>query len=126
MQLENIATTGYARTNGNPSLTLTVTKTSDGNTVQTAQAVEKALNEAAAAHPDQISVTVVQDLSNFIVESQDGLLREGGLGALFAIVTIFLFLFSVRSTLVAAISIPLSDPERARADAGRRDLPSTS
>jgi hydrophobic/amphiphilic exporter-1 (mainly G- bacteria), HAE1 family len=108
VQLENIATTGYARTNGNPSLTLTVTKTSDGNTVQTAQAVEKALNDAAAAHPDQITVTVVQNLSNFIVESQDGLLREGGLGALFAIVTIFLFLFSVRSTLVAAISIPLS------------------
>ena len=45
---------------------------------------------------------------SFILESQDGLLREGGLGALFAVLTIFLFLFSLRSTLVAAISIPLS------------------
>ena len=54
-------------------------------------------------HPGTLTVTVVQNLSDFIVESQDGLLREGGLGALFAIVTIFLFLFSVRSTLVAAI-----------------------
>ena len=35
-------------------------------------------------------------------------MREGGLGALFAILTIFLFLFSLRATLVAAISIPLS------------------
>ncbi len=35
-------------------------------------------------------------------------MREGGLGAVFAIITIFLFLFSLRSTLVAAISIPLS------------------
>ena len=50
----------------------------------------------------------MQDLSSFILESQDGLLREGGLGALFAVLTIFLFLFSLRSTLVAAISIPLS------------------
>jgi HAE1 family hydrophobic/amphiphilic exporter-1 len=55
-----------------------------------------------------LTVTTVQNLSNFILESQDGLLREGGLGALFAIITIFLFLFSLRSTLVAAISIPLS------------------
>jgi HAE1 family hydrophobic/amphiphilic exporter-1 len=108
VQLDDIATTGYARTNGNPALTLTVTKTSTANTVEVAQAVEKALNDAQAAHPGTLTVTVVQNLSDFIVESQDGLLREGGLGALFAIVTIFLFLFSVRSTLVAAISIPLS------------------
>jgi HAE1 family hydrophobic/amphiphilic exporter-1 len=108
VELASVATTGYARTNGNPSLTLTVTKTSDANTVEVAQAVEDALNKGHDAHPNELNVTIVQDLSNFIVESQDGLLREGGLGALFAIITIFLFLFSVRSTLVAAISIPLS------------------
>ena len=44
----------------------------------------------------------------FIKESANGLVREGGLGALFAILTIFLFLFSIRATVVAAISIPLS------------------
>ncbi|HEY5519460.1 MAG TPA: efflux RND transporter permease subunit [Candidatus Limnocylindrales bacterium] len=106
--LESVPTTGFARTNGNPSLTLTITKTSTANTVQVAQAVEKVLDDATAAHSDVLTVTTVQNLSSFILESQDGLLREGGLGALFAIITIFLFLFSVRSTLVAAISIPLS------------------
>jgi len=106
--LERVATTGYARTNGQPSLTLTVTKSSSANTVQVARDVEQALADAQARHPNEITVRTVQDLSSFIVESQDGLLREGGLGALFAIVTIFLFLFSLRSTLVAAISIPLS------------------
>ncbi|MEP7361303.1 MAG: efflux RND transporter permease subunit, partial [Chloroflexota bacterium] len=108
VSVDQVATTGYARTNGNPSLTLTVTKTSSGNTVQVARAVQQVLDDAAARHPGEISVVTVQDLSSFIVESQDGLLREGGLGALFAILTIFLFLFSLRSTLVAAISIPLS------------------
>ena len=63
---------------------------------------------AEATYSETISINVVQDLSTFILESQDGLLREGGLGALFAVLTIFLFLFSLRSTLVAAISIPLS------------------
>ena len=108
VELARVAATGYARTNGQPSLTLTVTKTSSANTVQVAREVEEALAEAQARHPAEITVRTVQDLSTFILESQDGLLREGGLGALFAILTIFLFLFSLRSTFVAAVSIPLS------------------
>jgi hydrophobic/amphiphilic exporter-1 (mainly G- bacteria), HAE1 family len=101
-------TTGYGRTDGNPSLSLSVTKTSDANTVLVAEAVREKLDEIAARHADTMQVTIVSDLSDFITESTDGLLREGGLGALFAVITIFLFLFSLRSTIVAAISIPLS------------------
>jgi hydrophobic/amphiphilic exporter-1 (mainly G- bacteria), HAE1 family len=103
-----VPTTGYARTNGEPSLTLTVTKTSAANTVSVAEAVEERLAEFSDLHSDILVITTVSDLSTFIKESQDGLLREGGLGALFAILTIFLFLRSIRSTLVAAVSIPLS------------------
>ena len=73
-----------------------------------AEAVQEKLDEIAARNADTITVTTVSDLSDFIEESTEGLLREGGLGAVFAILTIFLFLWSVRSTLVAAISIPLS------------------
>jgi HAE1 family hydrophobic/amphiphilic exporter-1 len=101
-------TTGFARTDGVPSLTLTVTKTSNANTVEVADAVSLKLEEIGAANADTVKVTVISDLSVFIKESRDGLLKEGGLGALFAILTIFLFLFSIRSTLVAAVSIPLS------------------
>src|SRR4029078_11843844 len=64
--------------------------------------------EIAANHTQELTVTTVQDLSVFIKESRDGLLREGGLGAVVAILTIFLFLLSLRATIVAAISIPLS------------------
>jgi HAE1 family hydrophobic/amphiphilic exporter-1 len=103
-----VPTTGYARTDGIPSITLTVTKTSNANTVEVADAVTAELATLQAANPDTVKITVISDLSNFVKESRDGLLREGGLGALFAILTIFLFLFSLRSTLVAAVSIPLS------------------
>ena len=108
VELVDVATTGFARTNGNPSLSLSVTKTSDANTVLVAEAVQAKLDEIAARHPGTIMVTTVSDLSDFIKESTDGLIREGGLGAMFAVLTIFLFLWSLRSTLVAAISIPLS------------------
>jgi len=103
-----VATTGYARTNGVPSLTLTVTKTSTGNTVEVADAVTAELARIDAANTSTVDIKVISDLSTFIKDSRDGLLKEGGLGAFFAILTIFLFLFSVRSTLVAAVSIPLS------------------
>jgi HAE1 family hydrophobic/amphiphilic exporter-1 len=107
VELTGLATTGYARTNGSPALTLSVTKTSTANTVQVAEAVTEKLAEIGGRHAS-IRIDVVSDLSAFILESQDGLLREGGLGAIFAVLTIFLFLFSLRSTLVAAVSIPLS------------------
>ncbi len=108
VELAGVATTGYSRTNGEPSLTLTVTKTSAANTVSVARAVEAQLDEFEAENAGIVTITTVSDLSSFIEESQDGLVREGGLGALFAILTIFLFLGSLRSTLVAAVSIPLS------------------
>jgi HAE1 family hydrophobic/amphiphilic exporter-1 len=102
-----VATTGYARTNSEPSITVTVSKSSGANTVDVADRVQAELAAAQERNPDLVILTV-SDLSVFIKESRDGLLKEGGLGALFAILTIFLFLFSLRSTLVAAVSIPLS------------------
>jgi hydrophobic/amphiphilic exporter-1 (mainly G- bacteria), HAE1 family len=107
VELSSVATTGYARTDGNPSITLTISKASGANTVSVADAVTAALAAAQTRNPD-LRITTVSDLSNFIKESRDGLVREGGLGALFAILTIFLFLFSLRSTVVAAVSIPIS------------------
>ena len=108
VELDSIATTGYGRTNGQPALTLTVSKTSNANTVEVADAVQAKLSEIAARHAGVMTVSTVQDLSVFIKESRDGLLREGGLGAIFAVIVIFLFLLSLRATIVAAISIPLS------------------
>ncbi len=103
----SVPTTGYARTNGSASVTINVSKTSGANTVDVADRVSAALDAAQARNP-QLRITIVSDLSTFIKQSRDGLVREGGLGALFAVLTIFLFLFSLRSTLVAAMSIPLS------------------
>ena len=108
VDLAAVNTSGFSRTDGNPALTLSVTKTSGGNTVLVAEEVQAKLAEIAARHPGVIAVMTVSDLSSFIEESRDGLLKEGGLGALFAVITIFLFLASLRSTIVAAFSIPLS------------------
>jgi HAE1 family hydrophobic/amphiphilic exporter-1 len=108
VEIVGVATTGYARTDGKPALSLSVSKTSTANTVQVAEDVTAVLDELGAQYQDTVTVEVVSDLSTFIKESRDGLVKEGGLGALFAVLTIFLFLRSIRSTIVAAVSIPLS------------------
>lgn len=103
-----VASTGYSRTGGEPSVSISVSKTADGNTVAVSAAVEAAFENARDRLGDKVEIVTVYDSSTFIIESRDGLLKEGGLGAFFAVVVIFLFLLNVRSTLVAAVSIPLS------------------
>ena len=105
---EEVATTGYARINGSEALGLSVSKTSSANTVDVSEAVSEALEEIVAESEVDLSIEIVSDQADFIIESRDGLLNEGALGAVFAVLTIFFFLFSLRSTLVAALSIPLS------------------
>ena len=106
--LAGVPTTGFARYDAQPALSISVSKTAAANTVTVADEVTAKLNEIGAQHTAAVSVTVVTDLSTFIKQSTDGLLHEGATGAIFAILTIFLFLFSLRSTIVAAVSIPLS------------------
>src|SRR5699024_4768780 len=61
-----------------------------------------------SANGSDVEVTTILDQSVFIQDSIDSLVREAVLGAVFAIIVILVFLLSVRSTLVTAISIPMS------------------
>jgi HAE1 family hydrophobic/amphiphilic exporter-1 len=108
IETTQVANTGYGRINGREALGLSVSKTQSANTVEVTDAVTAALREIAGSSDVDLKIDVVSDQASFILESRDGLLREGGLGAVFAVLTIFFFLFSLRSTVVAAISIPLS------------------
>ncbi len=108
VSLAEVHTTGWSETNGTPGLTISVSKSADANTVTTAQDSIAAIEEFAAAHDAQVKHSIVTDSSIFILESIDALVKEGGLGAAFAVVVIFIFLLNLRSTIVAAVSIPLS------------------
>jgi hydrophobic/amphiphilic exporter-1 (mainly G- bacteria), HAE1 family len=108
VSLAEVHTTGWSETNGTPGLTVSVNKSAEANTVTTAQDTITAIEKFAEAHAGQVNHSIVTDSSIFILESIDALLKEGGLGAAFAVVVIFVFLLNLRSTIVAAVSIPLS------------------
>jgi HAE1 family hydrophobic/amphiphilic exporter-1 len=100
--------TSISRTNGEPSISIGITKTPDGNTVDISHEVNDLFAEIEEAAGQDASVSVVFDQAPFIEKSVEDLTTEGLLGLVFAVIVILVFLLSVRSTLVTALSIPLS------------------
>jgi HAE1 family hydrophobic/amphiphilic exporter-1 len=100
--------TGISRVNGEPALTIAVTKTPAGNTVAVSNLVQELIPDLEEAVGDGTEFTVVFDQAPFIEQSIEALATEGVLGLIFAVIVILVFLLSIRSTLVTAISIPAS------------------
>ncbi|MFM9591338.1 efflux RND transporter permease subunit [Streptomyces scabiei] len=96
------------RTNGEPSLAVMVTMDRNGSAVAISEAVEDKLADMRRDLGSGATVTVVSDQGPAVSKSIDGLTTEGALGLLFAVLVILVFLASIRSTLVTAVSIPLS------------------
>jgi len=100
--------TTAARLNGNPAVTLVVSKQSGENTVATADGVKARLKEIQATLPKDIKIEIINDQSLFIksaVRSLESHLIEG---SILAAVIIFIFLANVRTTLISAVAIPTS------------------
>ncbi|KII00020.1 hydrogenase expression protein [Streptomonospora alba] len=96
------------RTDGKPSLGVMITKTPDGNTVDISESVQGSIDEIEPMLGENAEITVVFDQAPFINDSIVAMAEEGGLGLLFAVAVILVFLLSIRSTLVTAVSIPVS------------------
>ena len=100
--------TSISRTNGLDSLGIQVTKTQDGNTVAISNGVEAKIDELTAKLGGNVEINTVFDQGPFVEKQLENLTIEGTLGLTFAILIILVFLGSIRSTLVTAISIPTS------------------
>ncbi|MFF7788738.1 efflux RND transporter permease subunit [Streptomyces sp. NPDC007991] len=96
------------RTDGKPSLAVTVTMDRDGSAVAISDAVQDKLPDLRGDLGSGATLTVVSDQGPAVSKSIKGLTTEGALGLLFAVLVILVFLASIRSTLVTAVSIPLS------------------
>jgi HAE1 family hydrophobic/amphiphilic exporter-1 len=100
--------TSISRTNGLDSLGIQVTKTQDGNTVAISNGVEAKIEELTDKLGGNVEINTVLDQGPFVEKQLENLTIEGTLGLTFAILIILVFLGSIRSTLVTAISIPTS------------------
>ena len=99
------------RINGEESVEIAVFKAADANTVTAAARVRTRLEELEQEYSGKrvpLFFQVVFDQSRFIEHSIDEVLNTAMIGGILAIIVLFLFLRSVKSTLIIALSIPLS------------------
>src|SRR5215510_442033 len=97
-----------ARLNGEPSVTLVVSKQSGQNTVAIADAVKERLGELSKTLPRGFRTQVVGDQSIFIKASIEAIQTHLIEGSILAAVVVFVFLWSFRSTVIAGLAIPTS------------------
>lgn len=100
--------TVMARTNGSPSVLISVQKQSGTNTVNVADQVKKAVTSMQEKLPPDVKVSVTNDSSVYIKDSVHDVLMALVFGGLLAVIITFLFLQNTRATLIGALAIPTS------------------
>ena len=94
--------------NGQPGVYISVTKQSGKNSVTVANAVYKKLDEIQEILPGDMSMQIVWDTTDSIRDTINTLLESAMQGLILAVLILFLFLKNFKSTIIIAISIPLS------------------
>lgn len=107
-----------SRTNGRQAINVSIIKEPEANTVEVTEAAREMLE--AAPIPSGLEIVIVEDQGPEIQEQIDVLLKEAGFGFLFAVTVVFIFMLTIRPTIVRglfttvrptvviALSIPLS------------------
>ncbi|HEY4321548.1 MAG TPA: efflux RND transporter permease subunit [Gemmatimonadales bacterium] len=96
------------RQNGQRGTYLTVLKNGKVSTLNIVDQVKKMVPKLRDLMPSDVTLTLLGDQSIFVRATISGVLREGVLAALLTAVMILVFLGSWRSTVIVAVSIPLS------------------
>lgn len=97
----------YTRLNGEPAAGLMITKQSDANTITTAKAVMERLRRVEKLYPN-LKFRVAYDQSEYVERSIDDLKVNAIIGGTLAVLILLFFLRNIRSTIVVALSIPIS------------------
>ena len=100
--------TNIVRVNGQRASLLTIQKTGNASTLDIISGIKAMLPRIQAQLPPELQIRPLADQSIFVRASIDGVLREGLIAAVLTGLMILIFLGSWRSTLIIAVSIPLS------------------
>ena len=100
--------TNIVRRDGRRGVLLTILKVGQASTLDIVKQVRDALPRIASTLPPELKIEPIGDQSLFVRAAVDGVVREAIIAACLTAVMILLFLGSWRSTLIIAVSIPLS------------------
>ena len=97
-----------ASLDGVTSVSVGIRKQAGANTIAVINNVKERMAEIQKQLPDDMKVAVIRDQSEFIETSLHAIEEHLVLGALFAAIIVFIFLWNFRSTFIAALAIPVS------------------
>ena len=104
----NSPQTNIVHVEGNRSVLLTILKNGTPSTLSIINGVKERLPSISEKLPDSFKILPVADQSIFVEAAVEGVVKEGVIAAVLTSLMILLFLGSWRSTVIIAISIPLS------------------
>ena len=104
----NIPQTNVVRFNGTRATMLDIIKSGNTSTLDVVQGIKNLLPRLAQTLPQGLNLQLLTDQSVLVTDSIDGVVREAAIAALLTAVMILIFLGDWRSTVIIAISIPLS------------------
>jgi multidrug efflux pump subunit AcrB len=100
--------TNIVRKDGQRGVLISVLKNGNSSTLNIVSGIRKLLPRVESALPPELKITPLSDQSVFVRGAVQGVIREAVIAAMLTAIMILLFLGSWRSTLIIAISIPLS------------------
>ncbi|MCP9625952.1 efflux RND transporter permease subunit [Rhodopseudomonas palustris] len=100
--------TNIVHVDGNRSVLMMVLKAGAVSTLDIIDGIKRKITEVKDAMPESLKIALIGDQSVFVRGAIAGVAVEGVIAALLTSVMILLFLGSWRSTIIIAVSIPLS------------------
>src|SRR3984957_18071531 len=100
--------TNIVRQDGRRGVLVSVLKNGNSSTLDIVSGIRKLLPHVASTLPPELKITPLSDQSVFVRGAVQGVIREAVIAAMLTAIMILLFLGSWRSTIIIAISIPLS------------------
>lgn len=100
--------TNIVRVDGQRSVLLTIQKAGEASTLNVISGIKNLLPQIKAGLPPSLQIRPLADQSLFVRASIEGVLKEATIAACLTGLMILVFLGSWRSTLIIAVSIPLS------------------
>lgn len=93
---------------GKSAVTIDITKTDDANTVAVAQGIKDRVAQLKQELPSDVHIQVIKDNARGILASVNNVKETIFGGAFLTILVVFLFLSSWRSTVITALTLPIS------------------
>ncbi len=100
--------TSFARIDGVRAISLDMLKVRGSNTVEVGVGVKAAIDRLKKDLPSDIELTILSDQSKYVKANVDGVKRTIIEGGVLTVIIVFLFLASWRSTVITALTLPIS------------------